>query len=106
MSSLVAGSGYPFTHALIQLDEGLLPKLGDPSVKSEITAAFKRLLATTNEEIEEFEKIGFVVVVKDRWTVEGGQLTPTMKIKRGPIEDMYKDKLEAWYAAGQEVIWE
>lgn len=104
--SLVAGSGYPMTHAVIQVAEDLVPKLNDASVKADLTTNLEKLLDHANREIEEYEKIGFIVVAKDRWTIEDGQLTPTMKIKRANIEKLYSDKLDGWYDAKQKVIWE
>ncbi len=104
--SLVGGSGYPMTHAVVQLGEELLPTLSQPGVKERITAALESLLDAVNSEIEAYEKLGFIVVAGDRWTIEGGQLTPTMKIKRTAIEEMYKAELDGWYGAKQKVIWE
>jgi long-chain acyl-CoA synthetase len=104
--SLVTGCGMPTTHAVLQLSEELLGTLGQPGVKQRITKALERLLASTNQKIEEFERLGFLVVAKDRWTIEGEQLTPTMKIKRGTLEQMYAPKQERWYASGDKVIWE
>ena len=104
--SVVSGSGYPMTHAVVQLAEDLLPKLSDDAVKAEVTSALEALLGSVNSQIEEFEKVGFIVVAKDRWTIEDGQLTPTMKIKRTAIEDMYSASLDGWYDAKQKVIWE
>jgi len=104
--SVVAGAGHPVTHAVIQLSEEVLPRLGDPGMKDRLTADLETMLKRVNAEIEEFERLGFVVVAKDRWTIEEGQLTPTMKIKRGAIEEMYATQLEGWYGAGAKVIWE
>ncbi|MCA9650149.1 MAG: AMP-binding protein [Myxococcales bacterium] len=104
--SLVAGSGHPMTHAVVQLAEELLPKLEQPGVKDSVSAALEDLLRQANRQVEEYERLGFIVVAKDRWTIEGGQLTPTMKIKRGSIEDMYAEKLEEWYDTKKKVIWE
>ena len=104
--SLVGGSGFPMTMGVVQLAEDLLPKLGNPGVKEEITAALERLLDHVNGEVEVYEKLGFLVVAKDRWSIEAGQLTPTMKIKRTAIEDLYSAKLQGWYDAKQKVIWE
>ena len=59
-----------------------------------------------NGQVEEFEKVGFIVVASSRWTIEDGQLTPTMKIRRSAIEDLYTGKLDDWYASGDRVIWE
>ncbi|MCB9797381.1 MAG: AMP-binding protein [Alphaproteobacteria bacterium] len=104
--SLVGGSGRVRTHAVVQLAEDLRPQVQDPAVRARITQELEALLAHVNSEIEEFEVVGFVVVAKDTWTVEDGLLTPTMKIKRSAIEDLYEAKLDAWYAAGKKVIWE
>lgn len=104
--SLVGGSGFPMTMGVVQLAEDLLPKLGNPGVKEEITAALERLLDHVNGEVEVYEKLGFLVIAKDRWSIEKGQLTPTMKIKRTAIEDLYSAKLAGWYDAKKKVIWE
>ena len=104
--SVVSGTGQVATYAVLQLAEDLLPKLGDAAVKQRITAELETLLDKVNHEIEHFEKMQFLVVAKDRWSIEGGQLTPTMKIKRTPIEAMYESKLTPWYDSGDKVIWE
>ena len=83
-----------------------LPKLNDPGVKERITADLEALLGSVNSQIEEFERMGFIVVGSTRWTIEDGFLTPTMKIRRPNIEDLYTAKTEAFYGAGQKVIWE
>jgi len=104
--SCVSGSGYPMTHVVVQLAEALQPKLGDASVREAIARDLDALVDRVNGEIEAFEKIGFVVVAAEPWTIEGGQLTPTMKMKRPNIEDLYTEKLDEWYASGTKVIWE
>jgi long-chain acyl-CoA synthetase len=104
--SLIAGSGYPLTHAVVQIAEDMLPKLKDAAFKKEVNQALEVLLAEVNDKVEVFEKLGFIVVGSERWSIEGGQLTPTMKIKRGAIEDLYKDKLDGWYDSKKKVIWD
>ncbi len=104
--SVVGGSGHMKTHAVLQLAEDLVPKLGEPGVKDRIHAELEALLNEANHKIEHFEEMQFLVVAKDAWSIEGGQLTPTMKIKRTPIEAMYDPKMNAWYDSGEKVIWE
>ncbi|MFT4978459.1 MAG: long-chain acyl-CoA synthetase [Myxococcota bacterium] len=104
--SLIAGSGMPLTHAVVQLSEDILPKLSDPAFKAQVNSSLEQLLASVNGKIEAYEKLGFIVVAKDVWSIEAGQLTPTMKIKRSSIEDLYASKLEGWYASKKKVIWE
>ncbi len=59
-----------------------------------------------NAKLAGYERLQFLAVVRDRWTIEAGFLTPTMKIRRGPIEDLYGPMLDAWYESGQSVIFE
>ena len=104
--SLVGGSGMPMTCAVLQVAEHLVKKLGDPEVRARLDAEFEALLDSVNARLVNYERLGFLVVAKDRWTIADGQLTPTMKIRRPIIEKMYEDKHEAWYAMGKKVIWE
>merc|ERR1712048_57286 len=105
--SLVGGSGQVSTMALVQLAEGLLEKANsDAATKTKITEEMKSLLSKVNAQIEEFEKIGLIVIAKDPWTIEDGLLTPTMKIKRTQIEEKYESKLDNWYESKSKIIWE
>ena len=105
-SSVVSGPGQVSTYALLQLNEVLLPQLSDPAVKARVQSDLETLLSETNRRIEHFEALQFLVVTSARWSIEDGQLTPTLKIKRSPIENMYASKLDAWYGSGEKVIWE
>jgi len=104
--SCVGGSSMPATHAVVQLADDLRPKLGDAAFRAELTKELEKLLAQVNAQIPGYEQLAFLAVAKDPWTTEGGQLTPTMKIKRPVIERQYQPKLDAWYRAGKTVIWE
>ena len=102
----VTGSGQPAPFALILPAEELRPKLSDSAVREMFEAELSTLLDEVNKEVEAFERLQFLAVVKEPWLIENGFLTPTMKIKRGTIEDTYGPQTEGWYAAGKRVIWE
>ena len=102
----VTGSGQPQPFALVLLAEELQPKLSDSNVRAEIEAELETLLKEVNQAVEEFERLRFLVVVKDPWLIENGFLTPTMKMKRTKLEDTYGPKTDEWYGAGQRVVWE
>ncbi|MFT4625375.1 MAG: long-chain acyl-CoA synthetase [Myxococcota bacterium] len=104
--SMVSGSGMANTHAVVQLAEDWAAKVGDPAVKAQLTEALTALLASVNNKVEAYERLGFLVVANAPWTIEGNHLTPTQKIRRTVLEDQYQPKLEAWYASGDKVIWE
>ena len=102
----VTGSGQPQAFSLVLLAEELRPKLGDSAVRAQIEAELEGLLKEVNQEVEAFERLQFLVVVKDPWLIENGFLTPTMKMKRSKIEDTYGPRIDEWYGAGQRVVWE
>jgi long-subunit acyl-CoA synthetase (AMP-forming) len=102
----VTGSGNPQPYALILPAEELRPKLGDPAERQRFESELNALLDSVNGEVEAFERLQFLVVVKDPWAIENGFLTPTMKIKRSKIEDNYGPKNDEWYGAGKRIIWE
>jgi long-subunit acyl-CoA synthetase (AMP-forming) len=102
----VTGSGNPQPYALILPAEELRPKLSEPAERERFEGELTTLLDSVNKEVEGFERLQFLVVVKEPWQIENGFLTPTMKIKRSKIEDTYSPNNDAWYAAGKRVVWE
>ena len=74
--------------------------------RGEVTWKLERLLDRINREVAIHERLSFIAVAKDRWTVEDGSLTPSMKLKRSVIEARYAPALPRWYAAGRKVVWE
>jgi long-chain acyl-CoA synthetase len=50
-----------------------------------------------NESLAQFEKVKKFVLLPKEWTVESGELTPSMKMKRRVITENYKDLIESLY---------
>lgn len=78
--------------------QGLDPKddasLQNPAVKS---AALKRAkLAAKN--FPHYALPRAVVLTREPWTIENGLLTPTVKLKRGPLSTKFKDVIQKLYA--------
>ena len=44
-----------------------------------------------NEKFGNWEKIKRFELTEDAWTIDGGQLTPTLKLKRKIVMEKYKD---------------
>jgi long-chain acyl-CoA synthetase len=95
----VVGAFMPQPMALVVLSAD--GKAMDVSVISE---TLKETLAIVNEKLEKHERLKKIVVVKEDWTVENGLLTPSLKIKRGPIEKKYQPNYESWYSHTVEVV--
>jgi long-chain acyl-CoA synthetase len=57
---------------------------------------------TQTAELASYEQIRYVVVVPREFSVEGGELSPAMKIKRRVVEERYKDAIDHVYAGVEE----
>lgn len=79
----VYGHGLDKPVALVTLSESGLAADRE-SLRSELAA----LLVEINGELESHERVGKLVVCPE-WTIENTLLTPTMKLKRKAIEEMY-----------------
>jgi long-chain acyl-CoA synthetase len=55
-------------------------------------------VATLNERLNRWETIKKWVLLDHDLTVESGELTPSMKVKRKVVETNYRDQIEKLYA--------
>lgn len=102
----VAGANQAQPCLLVLLSEEARQELEAGGSRDELAQELEAELDTVNSRSEGHEKLAFVVVVKEPWTMENGMLTPTMKIKRNVIEDFYNRKMDEWFSKKQKVIWE
>lgn len=58
---------------------------------------FEKEVEAYNENFAQFEKIKKFQLVKSPWTIESGELTPTLKLKRKVILENFKDVIERMY---------
>ncbi|MCD6580937.1 MAG: long-chain fatty acid--CoA ligase [Desulfuromusa sp.] len=63
----------------------------------QVQQLFVERLALFNENLPPYETIKKFVLLPREFSTEGGELTPTMKLKRKVIYDMYKDRIEELY---------
>jgi long-subunit acyl-CoA synthetase (AMP-forming) len=78
------------------LDESALAALaGDESVRAEVASAIDE----ANSHLSRVEQVKRYSILSEDWLPGGDELTPTMKLKRKPIEAKYADVLDALYNA-------
>jgi len=104
---MVVGDGEPFIAALVTLDAESLPAwaeahgkptdlarlVDDPDLVAEIQAA----VDDANKAVSKAESIRKFLVLPDAWTEEGGQLTPSLKLKRNVVMKEFRDQVEGLY---------
>ncbi|MGK0525767.1 MAG: long-chain acyl-CoA synthetase [Pseudomonadales bacterium] len=102
----VSGANQTQPFAIIQLAEGIRPKVGDGGFRKELETSFAELVTSVNKTVDPHEQLAFVIIVSDEWTIENSFLTPTLKLKRNVVEDAYEGKVNEWYAKRQKVLWQ
>ena len=53
-----------------------------------------------NDQLPRFMQIKYFRILEKPFSIEGGELTPTMKVKRRVVEERYKDLLDSMYREG------
>lgn len=106
---MVIGEGEKMPAALIQPNFEFLkdwikrkqkdvPLDNDAILTSEIVIArIQKEIDKANRHFGRWEQIKKFELTPDIWSIDGGQLTPTMKMKRKVIKEMYKDLIEKIY---------
>jgi long-subunit acyl-CoA synthetase (AMP-forming) len=96
--AVAIGDNRPFNVALLALDAESLAARGltadDPAVVAEIATAVDE----ANARLSRVEQIKRYEILDGEWLPGGEELTPTMKLKRRPIERKYEAEIEALYA--------
>ena len=64
----------------------------------QVVARYQRIVDDVNATLAPFETIKRLAVVADEWTVEGDELTPSMKLKRRVVEKQYAAEIAEFYA--------
>lgn len=63
-----------------------------------VTAAYQQIIDRVNAALASFETLKRFCLVPDEWTLETGELTPSMKLKRRMVEQKYAGEIDAFYA--------
>ena len=105
---LVVGDGQPFIGALVTIDRGDVPGLGraarqvrrtstPSSTTPTCVAAVQGAVDEANKAVSKAESIRKFTILPGEWTEEGGQLTPSLKLKRRVVMRESREEIEALY---------
>jgi long-subunit acyl-CoA synthetase (AMP-forming) len=107
--AVTIGDQRPYNVALITLDPDVAPGFAkqngieDASFESlakndKVREAVAAGVEKANEQLARVEQIKKFTILPTDWEPGGEELTPTMKLKRKPIGEKYKEEIEALYS--------
>jgi long-chain acyl-CoA synthetase len=73
--------------------QSLTDIIQNPSLKAELD----KFIAQVNTQLAQYETIKDFAILPQLLSIEGGELTPTLKIKRNVVEQKYREVLDAMY---------
>jgi long-chain acyl-CoA synthetase len=108
--AIVLGDRRKFASALIVPDfaalERRLRDLGRPSTsrdelvgRADVVALYEEIIEALNAELSHFERIKKFRLLPREFSIESGELTPTLKIRRKAIEQNWRKEIEEIYGA-------
>ncbi len=102
---VVTGANLGQPLGIVMLSPDAVTGLNSPSAKAALHSSLEQHLSSINQPLDPHEQLQCVVVVTTAWTVDNDVITPTFKVKRNRIEDLYASHYERWESSGQRVIW-
>ncbi len=103
----VLGDGRPFPVALVAPNWALVRRqFGIPddvstaaiAERADVCAFIEKEVATNTADLAGFERIRRIALLPRDLTIEDGELSPTLKVKRRVVEARFKDLIDAAYA--------
>jgi long-chain acyl-CoA synthetase len=108
--AILLGDRRKFAVALIVPDFAVLERrlhdLGRPPsseradlvTRADVVALYQEIVDALNHDLSQFERIKKIALLPSEFTIESGELTPTMKIRRKVIEEKWRQVIERLYA--------
>ena len=104
---MVVGENQKFPAALIvpefealkqwAKDQGIDGSIEEISKHEKVNHLFEEEVNKTMEFVAQYEKVKKFLILSEMFTIDAGELTPTLKLKRKVINNKYKDKIERIY---------
>ena len=97
-----ANLGQPL--ALLMLNEEAQKQVAGGG-KAELEASLAEHLKHVNATLDPHEQLDCLVITAESWTVDNDLITPTFKVKRNRIEDMFAKNYDRWVGQRKPVVW-
>ena len=103
---VVTGANLGQPLGIVMLNAEAVARVGDAAARADLETSLARHLHDINATLDPHEQLDCLVVVTTAWTVDNDIITPTFKVKRNRIEDLYSAQYVRWESSGKKVIWQ
>ena len=106
---VVVGDGYPYLNALVVPNYAEPPPRFDGMSPEELRQdprlheTIQRLLDQTNQRLPAHERVRRYRLLERELTIEEGEITPTLKVRRKIVSERYHDVIASMYLKSQRV---
>ncbi len=102
---VVTGANLGQPLGIVMLNAEAVARAANPGTRAELERSLAQHLQRINATLDPHEQLQCIVLVTTAWTVDNDVITPTFKVKRNRIEDLYAKHYEAWENTGSKIIW-
>ncbi len=103
---VVTGANLGQPLGIVMLNADAAARATDPAARAELEASLAEHLQAVNRTLDPHEQLQCLVLVTTAWTVDNDIITPTFKVKRNRIEDLYSRFYETWETSGKRILWQ
>ncbi|MBX3608548.1 MAG: AMP-binding protein [Hydrogenophaga sp.] len=102
---VVTGANLGQPLGIVMLSPEANAGLNNADARTALEASLEAHRRQINATLDPHEQMQCLVVVRTPWTVDNDMITPTFKVKRNRIEDVYARSYDTWENSGKTVIW-
>jgi long-chain acyl-CoA synthetase len=66
--------------------------------RSDVLGLYREIVEALNRDLAQFEQVKQIALLPAEFTIAGGELTPTLKVRRRVVETRWRDTIERLYA--------
>ena len=67
--------------------------------RSDVVGLYREIVEALNRDLAQFEQVKQIALLPAEFTIAGGELTPTLKVRRRVVETRWQDTIERLYAS-------
>ena len=96
----VCGINVPQPIALVNLSEA-----ATGMDKSNVEASLKATLDKVNKTLAGYQRVSTMIIDNEPWNEHNEILTPTLKVRRGKLDELYLNDYPDWHEDGSAIVW-